>query len=193
LNLHSRRLVLAWLFAVIALLVSITPRARSEEGQSYEGEQVPPGINPEVRSLREYQNQSDPLLRLGMKLREARCELKHGKDVKGLLIVQITPGSPAANAGLHAYRQTTRIILEGAVVIAAVVFPPALFAIPIFATIPLGETSDLIIAVDASRVKNFNDFEDQMHDVEPGEIVYLTVVRDGSRRQVPVMVPLFLN
>jgi S1-C subfamily serine protease len=76
-------------------------------------------------------------------------------------------------------------------VVAAMAFPPAIFALPIVAAVPLGETSDLIIAVDASRVMNFEDFEEQMRDLEPGEIVYLTVVRDGIRLQASLQVPAF--
>jgi hypothetical protein len=35
-------------------------------------------------------------------------------------------------------------------------------------------------------VVNFLDFEDRMRDVQPGEIVYLSIVRNGDRVQVPV-------
>ena len=55
--------------------------------------------------------------------------------------------------------------------------------------VPLGESYDLIIAVDGWRVMNFLEFEDRMHDLQPGEIVYLSVVHDGKRQQVPVQVP----
>ncbi|HXW83177.1 MAG TPA: PDZ domain-containing protein, partial [Candidatus Binataceae bacterium] len=53
----------------------------------------------------------------------------------------------------------------------------------------IGERYDLIIGVDGERVTNSLDFEDRMRDLEPGEIVYLSVVRDGRRLQVKVTVP----
>lgn len=118
-----------------------------------------------------------------------RLELKSGKEVQGLLIVDIAPGTPAANAGLHACREMVRNILKVAAVGAAMVFPPAMLALPIVAVMPLGETKDLIIAVDAARVTNIGEFEDQMRNLGPGEIVYLTVIRGGSRQQVLLLLP----
>ncbi|HJU28705.1 MAG TPA: PDZ domain-containing protein, partial [Candidatus Binataceae bacterium] len=67
--------------------------------------------------------------------------------------------------------------------------PPAVVAVPILDQVHVGESYDLIVAVDGSRVTNFLDFEDRMRDVRPGEIVYLSIVRDGNRVQVPVHVP----
>ena len=74
-------------------------------------------------------------------------------------------------------------------VVASVIFPPAMVAIPLVAVMPLGQNGDLIIAVDSCRVTNAVDFEEQMTDVQPGEIVYLTVVRDGNRVQIAVQLP----
>jgi S1-C subfamily serine protease len=47
---------------------------------------------------------------------------------------------------------------------------------------------DLIIGVDGSRVTNFLDFYDCMRDVQPGEIVYLNILRNGRRVQMPVRI-----
>jgi S1-C subfamily serine protease len=101
----------------------------------------------------------------------------------------VANGSPAAQAGLRAYRRTVRDVLEAASFAAALVFPPAVIAVPLFDQVHIGETYDLIIGVDGARVTNFLDFEDRMRDVQPGEIVYLSIIRDGSRLQVPVNVP----
>jgi len=54
--------------------------------------------------------------------------------------------------------------------------------------IPLHERDDLIIAVDSTRVTNFADLCEQMRLVRPGEIIYLTVLREGHRVQVPIQV-----
>jgi hypothetical protein len=40
-----------------------------------------------------------------------------------------------------------------------------------------------------ARVTNILGFEDKIHDVKPGEIVYLTVVRARIRMQVQLPVP----
>ena len=45
----------------------------------------------------------------------------------------------------------------------------------------VGESYDLIIAVDGWRVTNFFDFEERMRNIQPGELVYLSVVRNGKR------------
>jgi S1-C subfamily serine protease len=37
-------------------------------------------------------------------------------------------------------------------------------------------------------VTNFLDFEDRMRDLQPGDLVYLNVLRDGKRMQVTMPV-----
>ena len=123
---------------------------------------------------------------LGVEVREDHRKLKSGENATGLLIIGVASGSPAAKAGLHAHTDTARNVLEGAAVAGALVFPPAVLLAPIIASVPLGESYDLIIAVDGWRVMNFVEFEDRLHDLQPGEIVYLSVIRDGSRLQIPL-------
>jgi len=38
-------------------------------------------------------------------------------------------------------------------------------------------------------VTNFLDFQDRMRDLQPGEVIYLSVVRNGKRLQVTMPVP----
>ena len=85
-----------------------------------------------------------------------------------MLIVSVTSGSPAAKAGPHAHSDTTRNVLEGAAVAGALVFPPAVLLAPIIAGVPLGESYDLIIAIDGWRVMNFSEFEDRLRDLQTG-------------------------
>ena len=47
----------------------------------------------------------------------------------------------------------------------------------------------MIIGVDGSRVISFLDFQDQMRDLQPGELIYLSVVRDGERVQLTMPGP----
>ncbi len=42
--------------------------------------------------------------------------------------------------------------------------------IPAIDYMQVGESYDMIIGVDGSRVTNFLDFQDRMHDLQPGEI-----------------------
>ena len=61
--------------------------------------------------------------------------------------------------------------------------------IPALDYMQVGESYDMIIGVDGSRVTNFLDFQDCMRDLQPGEVIYLSVVRNGKRLQVTMPVP----
>jgi S1-C subfamily serine protease len=126
-------------------------------------------------------------------VREGQRQLKSGEAADGLLIVEIVGGSPAAQAGLRAYRHLATDLLQAGSVAAALIFPPAILAVPIFEQVHVGDSYDLIIGVDGNRVTNFLDFEDRMREVQPGEIVYLSIVRNGERMQIPVHVPTTLS
>ena len=79
------------------------------------------------------------------------------RDIQGLLVINIEPGSPGAAAGLHPFRERTRDVLNGVGMLAAMVFPPAIAVVPIVESVPLHEGYDLIIGVDGTRVSNFAD------------------------------------
>jgi len=160
---------------------------------NYEVRQDPQLIDPQLHSLQEFIDDGDESSLLGMELQEDSRKLASGEQADGLLVVAVTPGTPAALAGLHANQRTTHDVIEGAAVAAAMFFPPAIIVLPILDQVHMGESYDLIIGVDGARVCNLIDFEDQMRDVQPGEIVYLSIVRNGSRVQVPVNVPRVLN
>ena len=130
---------------------------------------------------------------IGIELREARRTLKSGEEADGLLITGVTKGSPAANAGLHAYAHGMHTALTAAAVVASLFVAPAALVIPINDYTQVGESYDMIIGVDGVRVTDFLDFQDRMRDLKPGEIVYLSVVRDGRRHQFRVAVPIGTN
>jgi S1-C subfamily serine protease len=140
----------------------------------------------EPPGLQEYLGESEEISLFGMDLRiEQR---KAEKQIQGLLVVDIAPGSPGAYAGLHPYRQPTRDILNGVGMLAAMAFPPAAAIVPIVESVPLGEAYDLIIGVDGARVTNFMDFYYCMREVQPGELIYLNLLRNGHRVQVPIRI-----
>ncbi len=155
----------------------------------YEHAKDPEISGPPIGSLNDFMSEGDITSPLGFVVREDKRRLKSGREVEGLLIVDVFAGSPAARAGLHPYHQTMRNALETVAIAGAMFFPPVVLLVPVVDQVHLGEHYDLIIGVDGSRVTNFLDFEQQLHDVQAGEIVYLSIVRNGERRQIPVSVP----
>ncbi|MFZ0887380.1 MAG: PDZ domain-containing protein, partial [Candidatus Binataceae bacterium] len=158
--------------------------------EDYEAAQNPPPVTaPNLHSLQEFMSEGSDESPIGLELREDRRKLKSGEQADGLLVVKVRAGSPAADAGLRGYNSTGHTVLEGAAVAAAMVFPPAILAIAVLDQTHVGEFYDMIIGVDGKRVSNFLDFEDQMREAKPGDVVYLSVIRNGTRMQVPVQVP----
>jgi S1-C subfamily serine protease len=143
-------------------------------------------IDPQLHSLQEFIHEGDESSPLGVELREERRKLNSGEVADGLTIVEVRNGSAAAKGGLHPSQHTARNVLQGVAIAASLFFPPAVLAVPLLDQVGVGETYDMIIGVDGTRVVNFLDFEDRMRDVQPGEIVYLSIVRNGDRVQVPV-------
>jgi len=96
---------------------------------------------------------------------------------------------------LHGYSTVGHSVLEGAAAAAmifapvALVFAPAMLAIAAIEGTQVGESYDMIIGVDGKRVTNYLDFEDQTRDAKPGDVVYLSVIRNGKRMQIPVHLP----
>jgi hypothetical protein len=157
--------------------------ARYEEEQS--------GMPPEqLRSLQEFDAEGELSTPFGMQLREAKRTLKSGEDADGLLITGVAKGSPAAAVGLRPYNHTVHDAIAAAAIVGAV-FSGGLsvVVIPALDYMQVGESYDMIIGVDGARVTNFLDFQDHMRDLAPGELVYLSVVRDGKRVQVTMPVP----
>jgi S1-C subfamily serine protease len=146
-------------------------------------------IDPQLRSLQEFIQEGDNTSSLGIEVQEAQRKTRSGKMADGLVIVGVIKGSPADLAGLRAYRRTTSDVIKVVAVGAALVFPPAVLVAALADQVSIGDTYDLIIGVDGTRVTNFLDFEDRIREVQPGEIVYLNILRNGKRMQVPVSVP----
>ena len=156
--------------------------ARYQEEQS--------GMPPEqLKALQEFDSEGELSTPFGMQLREAKRSLKSGEEADGLLITAVTKGSPAAAVGLRPYTHGVHDALEAAAMVGAVFSGGlAVVVIPAIDYMQVGESYDMIIGVDGSRVTNFLDFQDRMRDLQPGEIVYLSVLRDGKRVQVTLPV-----
>jgi S1-C subfamily serine protease len=80
-------------------------------------------------------------------------------DIEGVAVLRVTPGSPAATAGLQGIRtQANGVITAG----------------------------DVIVAVDGREVESVARLLSRLDDYAIGETVRLTVVRGGQRRDVTV-------
>ncbi len=162
----------------------------TEGGEVTRYQQEQSGMPPrQLKDLQEFVSEGEMSSPIGMELREARRTLKSGEEADGLLVMDVQKGSAAATAGVHAYTRTTHNVITGAAMAAAMVFPPAILIVPALDYTQIGESYDLIIGVDGSRVTNFLDFQDKMRDVQPGEVIYFSIVRNGKRIQISVPVP----
>jgi hypothetical protein len=155
----------------------------------YEAEQSGYANPQQLQNLSQYMSQDSVTSPIGFELREARRKLSNGEEADGLLIVDVKKGSPAADAGLHGYARGAHNVLTGAAIVGSMFFPPAILLVPAIDYTQIGESYDMIIGVDGSRVANFLDFEDRTRDLQPGELIYLSIVRNGRRMQISIPVP----
>ncbi len=144
----------------------------------------------QLRSLQQFDSEGELSAPFGLQLREAKRSLKSGEDADGLLITGVEKGRPAAAVGLRPYTHTVHDAIAAAAILGAFFSGGLSVAvIPALDYMQVGESYDMIIGVDGSRVTNFLDFQDRMRDLQPGEVIYLSVVRNGKRLQVTMPVP----
>ncbi len=139
-----------------------------------------------VGSVRDFVAEGEETSPIGVEVRESRRRLKTGEEIDGLLILNVERNSAAARAGLRPFKHTAHSLLAAAAIVAMPFFPPSIFVLPVLDYKEIGQSYDMIIGVDGSRVTNFSDFEDKMRNLEPGELVYFNVLRNGKRLQIPV-------
>jgi hypothetical protein len=156
---------------------------------NYEANQQMPLNEPQLHSLQEFMSEGINASPLGVELEEGARRTRTGREVDGLLVVALQPGSPAERAGVQAGHRAAHDVAEGVAVAASLVFPPAVLAVPVIETVQFGENYDLIIGIDGNRVSNFMDFQERLRDAQPGETVYLNILRSGKRLQIPVEMP----
>jgi S1-C subfamily serine protease len=149
--------------------------------------QVPPAeLRHELQSLHDFIEEGDATSSLGMVLREAHRGVKGSGEVAGLLVIEVIPGTPAAYAGLRGLHTGINSVLSGAALAASFFFPPAMLAAAVVSGMRLGESYDLIIGLDSQRVTNYLDFSGLMSRARAGDVVYLSVSRNGERLQIKV-------
>lgn len=144
---------------------------------------------PPMQSLQDFMDEEVTASPLGLELQEGTRWMKNGREVDGLLVIALQPDGPAERAGVEAGHPAAHDALEGAAALASLAFPPAVLIVPVLETIQFGENYDVIIGVDGHRVTSFMEFRKQLRDAQPGETVYLNILRGGKRLQIPVEMP----
>jgi len=91
---------------------------------------------------------------------------------QGLLIRTLTPGGPAAKAGLRGVQVVTRRERQGLMIVERRRLDPS--------------TADLITEVDGRPIHTLDDFLSLVETKKPGETVVLTVLRGGRPAKVPL-------
>ncbi|HXG11611.1 MAG TPA: trypsin-like peptidase domain-containing protein [Gemmataceae bacterium] len=94
---------------------------------------------------------------------------------RGLLIARLVPGGPAQRAGLRGPEEV--LVRRGGVVYRRLDRSKA----------------DLIVAVDGKPARSFDDLLSYVESKKPGDLITLTVVREGERLDIPVTLELSRN
>ena len=100
-----------------------------------------------------------------------------GAEEHGFEVMNVYPGSPAAQAGLHA--RTSSTPMGDLKMLGSILFlPAALITVPLLRRSgALGTFGDLIVAVDDHRVRSKGELLTALGHLKPGDTTYFTVIR----------------
>jgi S1-C subfamily serine protease len=147
----------------------------------------------QLGSIEEYVN-SDPdspeaneFPALGLGVINASGAL-HGQRFEGTEIIYVVPRSPGEMAGLAGRRPRTELLISAGIFVASFFCPPMILVSSALGA-KMADFDDFVIAVDGVRIHNVVEFGAAFNQAKPGEIVYLTVVRNGIRKQVQIILP----
>jgi hypothetical protein len=131
---------------------------------------------------------------LGIAVQTIFSNDRPGAPITGLEVVSVDDNSPAALAGLRGRTNMSSAGESGATV-GALVPPLDLFVMPLLKKSgSLGQTGDLIIAIDDRRVTNNLDLESELGTLKPGDVIYLTITRsDKTGAQQTLKLPIKLG
>jgi S1-C subfamily serine protease len=149
-----------------------------------------PPAEPGIGSLQDYlQGDNESISLLGIVVQADQRALSAGGRQSGLLVLSVDSHGPAAKAGLSGWHHRVKTLLEIASIAGAFFVPPVEMLVPVLESTQAGEDFFLIVGVDGYRVTDLINFEEALRDVQPGEIVYLSVVHNGRREQLSVPLP----
>ncbi|MGA6974730.1 MAG: PDZ domain-containing protein [Candidatus Binatus sp.] len=124
---------------------------------------------------------------LGLEVTEGIGRLSSGTSLRGIKVIRVIPGGPAARAGLRNEQFVGKWVLAGALFAGGLFFPPALFVGIAVAGSDIGGSYDTIIAVDSERTRDLQELDEEIGKSREGPVIYLSVVRAGQRSQVQVV------
>jgi len=157
---------------------------------------TPPNSSEEIgdiRSLDEYVRGSpdsgsgmSDVTALGIGVMNGTAQLEGKGQVKGVRIRSVLPGTAAAIAGLRGEQVAVSSMLTAGFLVAGMVFPPAALGAVIVQDASIGQSYDLIIAIDGQRTHNVQKLRQALVSATSGELVYLVLIRAGRRHDVIV-------
>jgi len=127
--------------------------------------------------------------RLGIDVKNGESTLQNRYQFDGVEIVGVLPGGPGAAAGLKGEQRQVQTIMTVGLLAASMFFPPAVMGVAVLESSGVGESREFIIAVDGVRTHDVGGFGEALNQAGPGEIVYLTLISNGQRKQLQVQLP----
>lgn len=172
----------------ILVIISLAVPATVTCGVIAQEQNDPPS---EVGSIDDYvREQHSDLVQevpeLGLEVTEGTGRLATGPSLRGVKVIRVFPGGPAARAGLRDEQIAGKSIVAGALFAGGLFFPPALFVAIAVAGSDIGDSHDTIVAVDSERTRDVQELEDAIGKSREGPVIYLSVVRAAHRSQVLV-------
>ncbi|MBV8452397.1 MAG: PDZ domain-containing protein [Deltaproteobacteria bacterium] len=123
---------------------------------------------------------------LGISVMNGTTQLEGKRPIKGVRIRSVLPRTAAAIAGLRGEQAAVSAFLTAGFVVAGMFFPPAALGAIVVQNASIGESYDVIIAIDGQRTRNVHELRQALAGATSGELVYLVLVRDGRRHNAVV-------
>jgi len=127
---------------------------------------------------------------LGIEVDNGTDSLTDGHEVSGVEVLSTIPSGPGAAAGLRGRREGIQAALTVGIMAGAVFFPPAMLGVVALQQSGIGQSRELIIAVDGQRTRDVTDLGEAIEKAEAGEFVYLTILSHSQREQLRVELPV---
>jgi hypothetical protein len=105
--------------------------------------------------------------------------LQHRYRFNGIEVLKVSRGGLGAAAGLRGKRQQVQAALTVRLLLASMFFPPAMIGAAALGATGIGESQELIIAVDGDRTHDVTEFDAALDQAMPGENA---VLDRGQRR-----------